>query len=287
MKDKPVVLISGCSSGIGMTLAREFSGRGCRVFATALDKNDIAGLAGEGIETLTLDVTDSSLVSACVKEVMDRAGRIDILVNNAGFGLMGPLAEIPLEDLRRQFETNVLGLAALTLQALPSMIARGSGMIVNISSVSGVTATPFAGAYCASKAAVNSLSDTLRMEVAPFGVRVVTVQPGAIQTSFGNTAARDLERFSASVYKPVLPNIIARARHSQKRPTTAEAFSRRLAKKLLGKNTPPVIRIGKESLFVPSLHLLPVRLLDWILTKRFGLDKLSRSDSWKKQVNAE
>ena len=274
MNEKSVVLISGCSSGIGRMLAREFSSRGCRVFATARKKADILDLEKEGMDTLALDVTNSSSINSCVDAVLAQAGKIDILVNNAGYGLMGPLTEIPMEDLRLQFETNVLGLMALTKKTAPSMIERRSGMIVNISSVSGITATPFAGPYCATKAAINLFSDALRMELAPFGVKVVTVQPGAIKSNFGATAGKDLERFRTTMYQPIFEYIQGRAYISQQNATPVETFAAILVAKLLRKNPAPVIRIGKESLLVPLLKKLPVKLLDRILSIKFGLTKL-------------
>jgi len=191
MDKKSVVLISGCSSGIGLALASEFVSRGCKVFATARKPSVIENLKKEGMEIAVLDVTDQQSIDACVAEVIAKAGKIDVLVNNAGYALIGPVIDLSMDDLRRQFETNVIGLAALTKAVAPHMIKQRSGLIVNISSVSGVCATPFAGAYCATKAAVNLLSDSLRVELAPFGISVVTVQPGAIKSSFGDVATKN------------------------------------------------------------------------------------------------
>jgi NADP-dependent 3-hydroxy acid dehydrogenase YdfG len=147
MDKNSTVLISGCSSGIGLALAREFASRGCKVFATARKPEVIEHLKKEGMETAALDVTDQKSIDACVAEVISKASKIDVLVNNAGYLLVGPVIDLSMDDLRRQFETNVIGLAALTKAVAPHMIARRSGLIVNISSVSGVCATPFSGAY--------------------------------------------------------------------------------------------------------------------------------------------
>jgi len=137
MMDKnSVVLISGCSSGIGLALAREFASRGCKVFATARKPAVIENLKKEGMETAALDVTDQKSIDACVAEVMAKAGRIDVLVNNAGYALIGPVIDLSIDDLRRQFETNVIGLVALTGAVAPHMIKQGSGLIVNMASVS-------------------------------------------------------------------------------------------------------------------------------------------------------
>jgi NAD(P)-dependent dehydrogenase (short-subunit alcohol dehydrogenase family) len=276
MDKNSTVLISGCSSGIGLALAREFASRGCRVFATARKPEIIEHLRKEGMETAALDVTDQNSIDGCVAEVIARAGKIDVLVNNAGYSLVGPVIDLAGDDLRRQFETNVIGLAALTKAVAPQMIARRSGMIVNMSSVSGVCATPFVGAYCATKAAVALLSDSLRVELAPFGIAVVTVQPGAIKSGFGEAAIKTVTVDSQSCYAPVADYIRIRARASQERPTAAEDFSRMLVDRLSRKKPPALIRLGRESVRLPLLRKLPVCLRDRILSRKFGLDKLKK-----------
>jgi NAD(P)-dependent dehydrogenase (short-subunit alcohol dehydrogenase family) len=276
MDKNSVVLISGCSSGIGLALCREFTLRGCKVFATARKPEVIEYLKRECAEITALDVTDQKSIDACVAEVMVKAGRIDVLVNNAGYALIGPVIDLSIDDLRLQFETNVIGLAALTKAVAPHMIKQHSGLIVNISSVSGILATPFAGAYCASKAAVNLLSDSLRTELAPFGIAVVTVQPGAIKSGFGNAAAKSAGLGENSVYAPLAGYVKARAVSSQKDPTPVEEFSKVLIDKLFQKKIPKVIRIGKQSVRLPLLKKLPLDMLDNKMTKMFGLDKLKK-----------
>ncbi|MDD4356106.1 MAG: SDR family oxidoreductase, partial [Smithellaceae bacterium] len=239
MMDKnSVVLISGCSSGIGLSLAREFASRGCRVFATARKPEVIEHLKKEKIDTGALDVTDQKSIDACVADVLDKAGRIDVLVNNAGYALIGPMIDLSIDDLRCEFETNVIGLVALTKAVAPQMIERKSGLIVNIASVSGICATPFAGAYCATKAAVNLLSVSMRIELAPFGISVVTVQPGAIKSKFGEKASSSIKLREDSSYAPVAGYVKERAISSQKNPTTAEEFSLKLVDSLFLKTIP-------------------------------------------------
>jgi len=274
MDKNSVVLISGCSSGIGLALAREFASRGCRVFATARKPEVIAHLKKEKMEIAALDVTDQTSIDACVAEVIARAGRIDVLVNNAGYLLIGPMIDLPIDDLRREFETNVIGLVALTKAVVPHMIRQRSGLIVNMASVSGICATPFAGAYCATKAAVNLLSTSLRIELAPFGISVVTVQPGAIQSRLGESASDNIRLNENSVYQPVAAYVQARANASQKDPTTAEEFSKKLVDKLLGKKIPKIIRLGKQSAMLPIVAGLPVDSFDRLMSKTFGLNKL-------------
>jgi short-subunit dehydrogenase len=276
MDKDSVVLISGCSSGIGLALACEFASRRCKVFATARNSSVIEHLKREGIEIAALDVTDQRSIDACVAEVIAKAGKIDVLVNNAGYALMGPMIDLSMHDLRLQFETNVIGLAALTKAVAPHMIAKKSGLIVNIGSVSGICATPFAGAYCATKAAVSLLSDSLRMELAPFGVSVVVVQPGAIKSSFGDAAAKSIGRCENSVYAPIAGYVKARATASQKDPTSAEEFSKVLIDKLFQARISKIIRIGKQSTRLPLLKKLPVDMLDAMMIKTFGLDKLKK-----------
>lgn len=276
MDKNSVVLISGCSSGIGLALCREFVSRGCKVFATARKPSVIEHLKKEGMEIAALDVTDQKSIDACVAEVIAKAGKIDVLVNNAGYALIGPVIDLSMDDLRRQFETNVIGLAALTKAVAPHMIKQRSGLIVNISSVSGVCATPFAGAYCATKAAVNLLSDSLRVELAPFGISVVTVQPGAIKSSFGDVATKNIGQCEKSVYAPLAGYVKARAVSSQKDPTLAEEFSKVLIDKLFQTKIPKIIRIGKQSTRLPLLKKLPVDMLDNMMSKTFGLDKLKK-----------
>ena len=276
MMDKnSVILISGCSSGIGLSLAREFASRGCRVFATARKPEVIEHLKNERINTLALDVTDQQSIDACVAEALARAGRIDVLVNNAGYALIGPIIDLSIDDLRREFETNVIGLVALTKAVAPQMIERKSGLVVNIASVSGICATPFAGAYCATKAAVNLLSVSMRIELAPFGISVVTVQPGAIKSKFGEAASNSIKLREDSVYAPVAGYIQERAISSQKNPTTAEEFSRKLVDSLFLKTIPKVIRLGRQSTQLPLVAALPADQFDHLMSKTFGLHKLA------------
>lgn len=277
MKPNSVVLISGCSTGIGRSLALEFMARGCRVFATARHLDAIADLKTRKIEIAPLDVTDEASIQNCVQSVMDDAGQIDILVNNAGLLLIGPLVELTPNELRCQFDTNVIGLMALTHAVAPHMIQRKTGLIVNISSVTSVTATPFAGAYSATKAAVSSLSDTLRMELAPFGIRVVTVQPGAIRSSLSKNADNELTRFKETPYGPLYEYIVARANTSQQHPLSAETFATRLIDRLSKNKPPALIRMGPESIRLPLLSRLPRAVRDAILSKRFGLDIINGS----------
>ena len=271
------VLITGCSSGIGRALAQEFHRRGRLVYATARRVETLDDLQARGIRTAPLDVTDEASISGTMARLQEDGATVDVLVNNAGYGAMGPLAELPIDELRQQFETNLFAVAAMIQAVLPGMLRRRSGRIVNIGSVSGVLVTPFAGPYCASKAAVHALSDSLRMELAPFGIRVIEVQPGAIQSEFGSTAHAGVERRreQVSLYAPVADAIAARSQASQERATPTEALARKLADAALAQNPRPLVRIGRGSRLFPLLERwLPTGVLDRVLSRRFGLDRL-------------
>ncbi len=273
-----VVLITGCSSGIGRALAEEFNHRGYRVYATARELSAIEDLAAKQIKIARLDVTDEPEIAEAVHHILTQESHIDILVNNAGYGAMGPLLDISKAALQRQFETNVFGLMSLVHQVTPAMIDQGGGVIVNIGSISGIFPTPFSGAYCASKSAVHTLSDVLRVELAPFNIDVITVQPGAIQSNFGNAATEQLEGILKpdSVYGELEEGIRDRANLSQLNALSTEAFAKILVTHMQnGRSRKPILRIGKQSILLPFLkRWLPVRWLDQLLIKRFRLDRL-------------
>lgn len=193
----PVVLITGCSSGIGRATARRFLDGGWRVWATSRDTDDIADLGEAGCRTAALDVTDDVAVSAVVDTVVERDRRIDCLVNNAGFGQAGAIEEIPIDQLRQQFDVNVFGPVRLAQAVLSHMRATGGGTVVNVSSLLGRVAYPMRGAYAGSKHALEAISDALRAEVAGQPVDVVLVEPGGVRTSFADTLRETKERVAA------------------------------------------------------------------------------------------
>ncbi len=274
--ERGVVLITGCSSGLGKALSEEFHRCGFRVIATARHLDSLAGLKSRGISTHALDVNNEEAVTKVIKSVLDKERRIDILVNNAGYGLMGPVIEIPKDDLMMQFQTNVISPVLLAQKVIPGMKAHGSGLIINIGSISGVLTTPFSGAYCASKAALHAFSDALRMELAPFGIRVVTVQPGAIHSKFGETAVAIVSTIlkEDSVYHSLEDSIINRAKISQIDATPAEYFAKKLVSISKSKHPPAIVRIGKRSFYIPLLKKwLPTALLDFLLKRKFGLGR--------------
>lgn len=199
MRTPLAVLITGCSSGIGRATALEAASRGHRVFATARDPASLTELAaGGGFEALRLDVTDPPSIRDAVAAVLDRAGRVDALVNNAGYAQYGAAEDVRPEEWRRQFDVNLFGALEATRAALPAMRDARRGTIVNVSSVAGKIAIPFASPYCSSKHALEALSDALRLEVAPFGIRVVIVEAGPITTRFAEKARAGVARMLAA-----------------------------------------------------------------------------------------
>lgn len=195
-----VVLITGCSSGIGRASAERLAGAGWTVYATARRPESIAELESRGCRTLALDVTDEASMSAAVAEVEREHGAVGALVNNAGYSQSGAIEEVPIDDVRRQFETNVFGLARMCQLVLPGMRRAGEGRIVNISSMGGKLTFPGGGYYHATKHAVEAISDALRFEVKGFGVQVVCVEPGLIRSGFSETAVASVNAPEDSPY---------------------------------------------------------------------------------------
>jgi len=192
------VLITGCSTGIGRATAERLARAGHAVYATARRQDAVADLAGAGCRTLALDVTDEASMRAAVEQVEKDAGAVGVLVNNAGYGSEGPVEEVPMEEVRRQFETNVFGLARMCQLVLPGMRRQGFGRIVNLSSMGGRMTLPGGGFYHGTKYAVEAISDALRFEVRGFGVDVVVIEPGAIRTEFGHTAIDKIDASAPS-----------------------------------------------------------------------------------------
>ncbi|NUT36754.1 MAG: oxidoreductase [Hamadaea sp.] len=184
-----VAIVTGASSGIGEATARHLQQLGYTVYAAARRVDRMTALHHDGIRIKRLDVTDDASMTAFVGEVIAETGRIDALINNAGYGSYGAVEDVPLAEARRQFDVNVFGLARLTQLVLPHMRRQGGGRVVNVSSIGGKIYEPLGGWYHATKFAVEGLSDSMRVELAPFGIDVVVVEPGAIRTEWGGIAA--------------------------------------------------------------------------------------------------
>jgi len=197
--DRPTVLITGSSSGIGEAAAQLLKDRGWRVFATARRTLDVHRLERAGFESLQLDLNDSLSITVAVDQVMEATdGRIDALVNNGAFAIPGAVEDLSRAAMRAQFEANVFGTMELTNRVLPIMRAqgeRGQGRIVMISSILGLVAMPWRGNYNASKFALEGFSDTLRLELADSDIRVVTINPGPVESRFRASALGNARRY--------------------------------------------------------------------------------------------
>lgn len=187
------VLITGCSTGIGKATAQHFVERGYTTYATARKVETLRGLEAAGCRALALDVMDEDSMTAAVDQVVADEGAVGVLVNNAGYSLTGPIEAVPMDEVRRQFETNVFGLVRMAQLVLPGMREQGWGRIINLSSMGGKLTFPGMGFYHGTKYAVEAISDALRFETRPFGVKVVLVEPGLIKTAFGDTATGHLD----------------------------------------------------------------------------------------------
>ena len=259
-------LVTGCSSGIGRATALALHEVGNAVYATARRVETLQDLHERGIRTLSLDVTDESSMRAAVERVIADHGAVGVLVNNAGYSLTSTVEEASMDDVRKQFETNVFGLARMCQLSLPSMRAQGWGRIVNISSMGGRITLPGGGFYHASKHAVEAVSDALRLETAPFGVTVSVIQPGPVQSAFGDSAVatmdlggsagpyadfnRELAQRYATAYsgrsaeRNVTPEAVASAVDACGRRPPAPAVRRRCDRQVAHHRTPAAARPG-------------------------------------------
>jgi NADP-dependent 3-hydroxy acid dehydrogenase YdfG len=218
-----VVLITGCSSGIGHATAAHLAAEGRKVYATARRPETIADLAEKGCETLALDVTDEQSMADAVEKVAQAEGAVGVLINTAGYSQSGAVESVPIDQVRRQFETNVFGLLRMCQLVLPGMREQRWGKIVNISSMGGRLTFPGGGIYHATKYAVEALSDALRFEVRGFGVNVILIEPGLILTGFGETASASVDAGGDGPY---------------------ERFNRHVAKMTEGAYSGPMIKLG-------------------------------------------
>ncbi|WP_340016361.1 SDR family oxidoreductase [Paenibacillus sp. FSL K6-1318] len=218
----PVALITGTSSGFGMLTAITLTKQGYLVVATMRDlsrREELVKLAeqagiSERLQYVQLDVTDAESVQKAVSTVLHNHGRIDILVNNAGFAVGGFIEEVSMEDWRRQMETNLFGLIAVTRAVLPVMREQEQGLIINLSSVSGLSGFPGYAPYAASKFAVEGFTESLRHEMSSFGVRVVLVEPGSYRTPIWNKGLGEIHRNEHSPYKHKLDAVLRYSKHA-------------------------------------------------------------------------
>lgn len=283
--ESPSVLITGATDGLGRAMAVFLAANGYRVFAagrSAEKRASLDHLAAERklrIESLDMDVADDASVTRAVARVLDRAGQIDVLINNAGVAYVAALEEISLDDLRRQYETNVFGVLRVTQAVLPAMREKRRGRILNVSSIAGKIALPLMGPYASSKHAVEGLSDSLRLELAPFGVRVVLIEPGFIPTNMSNTSLGLSAVYAAKAENSPYAAIYRSFRDTWKKTTTAarttpEDCARVILRAMLDTPPRPRYTVTRRARFgVLAKRLLSDRMLDKRILHSMGLDK--------------
>jgi NAD(P)-dependent dehydrogenase (short-subunit alcohol dehydrogenase family) len=278
------VLITGCSSGIGRATASRLARGGWTVYATARRLDSIAALKEDGCETLELDVTDERSMLAAVERVEQDHGAVGVLINNAGYSQSGAIETVPLDAVRRQFETNVFGLVRLTQLVLPKMRAQRWGKIVNVGSMGGRLSFPGAGHYHATKHALEAISDAMRFELQGFGIDVILLEPGLITTEFGEAAVASMVDVRTGPagedpYAVFNTTVGAVTKGAYEGPMRALGGGpERVAKvieRALGRRRPPTrVAITPSAKLMIALHsLLPDRMWDSMLRRQFPQPK--------------
>ncbi len=275
-----IVLVTGATAGIGRFVALDLAARGHRVFATGRNRESLASLAAEAasrglpLAVAELDVTSPESIAGLAASIRAQTGGhgVDVVVNNAGYGQGGALLDLADATLRAQFETNVFGLMAVTRAFAPEMLARGRGWIVNVSSVGGRVTFPFFGAYHASKYAVEALSDALRAELHPFGVRVSLVEPGPIRSEFSERAFGSLPAAGGSSYAGSYA-MAGGIRTVTDRASFGPEHVARAVRRAIGSRFPRARYVAPSFLALPLalLPFVPTRLLDAVFRRVFGL----------------
>ncbi|MFE6734717.1 oxidoreductase [Microbacterium sp. NPDC057650] len=272
-----VALVTGASSGIGEAAARSLREVGFTVYAAARRVDRMSELQATGVRTIALDVTDDASARAAVEKIIAEQGRIDVLVNNAGYGSYGALEDVPLTEAQAQLDVNVLGLARMAQLVLPQMRAQRSGTIMNVSSMGGNFTTPLGSWYHASKYAVEAISDAMRMELAPFGIDVVVIQPGSIRTEWGAIAAEKvLETSGGGAYRSQA-EAVAKTLGSSSLPnarmtSSPDVVARAIVKAATARRPRTRYRIGfgaKPLVF--AKRILPDRAFDRLIKRGTGV----------------
>ncbi|KAH9486548.1 Short-chain dehydrogenase cctT [Psilocybe cubensis] len=267
-----VVLVTGCSTGgIGYALCEEFALQGCKVYATSRNISKIADFSNENIEKLALDVNSDESITQVVKHILEADGKIDVVVNNAGVTSPGPLVEVPIEQVKEVFETNTFAILRVCKAVVPVMAKRGSGTIVNIGSIVGEISTPWSGIYCASKAAVNTLSEVLSMELQPLNISVLHVAPGAVQSNIANNGASRFSLEPGSLYTDYMSDILRRISSSQgPNSMPSQVFARKVVGNALRKSPPRYMTLGGNATLFKVFKWLPRSIVLYLLWKAYS-----------------
>ena len=268
-RNNQIILLTGASSGIGYDTVVALAKQGHKVYAAARRVERMEPLREWGIVPIQMDVTDEASMRQGVQTLLDREGRIDVLINNAGYGFFGAVENVPMEDARNQLEVNIFGLARLCQLVLPTMRKQHSGRIVNISSVAGKTVFYYGGWYHVSKFAVEALSDALRIEVQPFGIDVVIIEPGSIKTNWGAIAADHLAETSNNTVYADTGAMMAqnlRGMYESSRISDPSVVRKAICRAVNARRPRTRYRIGYLSKTIVFFHwLLPTRWWDHIM----------------------
>jgi NAD(P)-dependent dehydrogenase (short-subunit alcohol dehydrogenase family) len=272
-KENPrVVLVTGASSGIGLACATHLAGRGFRVYGTS--RRAAAGSPAPGnLTMLTADVTDDGSVEQAVATVLEREGRLDIVVNNAGMGIAGPVENTSTEQAKGQFEVNFFGALRVCRAVLPAMRRQRSGYIINIGSIGGILAIPYQSMYSASKFALEGLSEALRMEVRPFGIRVVIIEPGDHKTALTENRQFTALSGAAEAYSPSLEAALLKTAHDEQSGPGPEQIARLLYRIVNHRHPRLRYTIGPapQRAAVWLKRLMPYSVLEYSMRTYYGL----------------
>ncbi len=269
-----VALVTGGSSGIGEQTALLLRDAGFTTYAVARRVDRMETLAAAGVTTFAMDVTDDASMVAGIARIIDEQGRIDVLVNNAGYGSYGSVEDVPIDEARRQFEVNVFGLARLTQLVTPHMRAQGSGRIINVGSIGGKFYEPLGAWYHATKFAVEGFSDSLRVELAPYGIRVVLIEPGPIRTEW-NTISRDslVEVSRGTAYEDQAERVRSRMEKADQPRSSSgpDVVARKIVKAATTERPRARYPVGRGAgTIVGARRLLPDRATDAIISRLYS-----------------
>lgn len=260
------VLITGCSSGLGYYLAEEFLKRKWKVYGISRTINKKLEKSG----AILFKVDINSHID--IESVLLKIEKIDILINNAGYAQFGPLIELDLKYIVEQFNTNFFSQLFITQKAIPLLLKSESPRIVNIGSMSGILPTPFGGAYCSSKSAINMVTEVLRMELVPLGIKVIKILPGVFKSGFGNRSESHIVIKEKSLYKNLEQKLKTRSHISQTFNTKTQKYAFKIVSKIIKKNPPYKYYTGKGAYSSLLLKIVfPLKILDFILIKFSGI----------------
>jgi NAD(P)-dependent dehydrogenase (short-subunit alcohol dehydrogenase family) len=273
-KSKPVVLITGASSGIGKTCAEQLHARGYRVYGTSRRAAAAATPSSGSFRLIAMDVTSEGSVTQAIQSIVSREGRLDVVFNNAGDGIAGSVEDTSIEEAQQQLDTNFFGTLRVCRAALPVMRRQGAGLILNVSSLGGLVGLPFQGLYSASKFAVEGMTEVLRMEVRPFGVRVALIEPGDFRTGFTAQRRKVLGSQGDSAYAERFGKALATMERDETGGADPLAVARLLERLINTRSPRPRYKVGgfvQKLSAGPLRKILPQKLFEYLLMSSYGI----------------